>query len=391
MNHLKKTTIILFLLICSCIVVNADNNSTVSINVMKIGVIYNLKGSQSALDLPSYHGALIAEDLINKNGGIKGIPIKLIFKDGNSDPDTIEKVTEDLIINESVPVIIGLSDTDLVLPAAKVASKYKVPFITSGASSPRLPEEVPDYLYLACFGDNAQAAVAADYAFRNLSLDSVKIIYDGRMQYTTILAGYFAERFKELGGEVLSEIPINSTSDLKGALINNSPEEQPGLYYIAVGPDDAPEVVRTIHKGGIKTVIFGGDSYDTTNLYSAALDTDGDVYYTTHAWLGDINNQTTEGKIFVGTYQEKFGAEPTPFAGLGYDTIGLVVEAAKNNNLGTNIREGLNRISNYHGITGTISYINGSAVPTKNVTLIIAGGINLKHVGDFIPEKVPIP
>ncbi|MEZ4678407.1 MAG: hypothetical protein R2932_29740 [Caldilineaceae bacterium] len=49
-------------------------------------------------------------------------------------------------------------------PAAAAAQRL---FLTSGATSPQLPAQVPDYLYLACFGDNVQAAAAAEWALRN--------------------------------------------------------------------------------------------------------------------------------------------------------------------------------------------------------------------------------
>jgi len=52
--------------------------------------------------------------------------------------------------------MMGLSDTDMVLAAAPLAEEAGIPFVTSGATSPRLAE-MYEVLFLACFGDNVQA------------------------------------------------------------------------------------------------------------------------------------------------------------------------------------------------------------------------------------------
>ena len=105
-----------------------------------IGAIYNLNGVQSALDIPSSEGARLAVDRANKDGGVLGRKIRLDVIDGQSTPRYITEVTGNLLAKKpSIVGLIGLSDTDMVLAAAPVAARYKKVFLTSGASSPRLP------------------------------------------------------------------------------------------------------------------------------------------------------------------------------------------------------------------------------------------------------------
>jgi branched-chain amino acid transport system substrate-binding protein len=390
MNWWKNSLVILVILCLTGQIILADQNGTGDSDILKIGVIYNLNGSQATLDVPSSQGALTAERVINKKGGIDGVLVDVIMRDGASDPETIRKDAEDLIVSESVPVLIGLSDTDMVLPAAKVAAAHHIPFVTSGASSPKLPKEVPDYLYLACFSDNAQGSLAAEYAYRNLSYHSCTVIYDTDMQYTTLLAQYFSERYKELGGDIVTQIPLHPKTDVSDLLANLSSGDQPDFYYIAVGPEDAPDVVRAIHNGQNTTPIIGGDSFDTKNLSDAVLDTDGDLYYTTHAWFKG-KNLSPEVQDFIKDYTTEYRTDPNPFAGLGYDTVMIVSKAAGMNDLGTDIREGIDQIKEYQGVTGTISYENGSVIPKKSVHLIYTDGLSLTQVENRIPDSVPSP
>lgn len=378
-------TCILLFMVCS---VYAAGQSADTTEVIKIGVIYNLEGSQAPLDVPSYQGALLAGDLFNEKNKEKQVLITL--QDGKSDLTRMAPLTRDLIASSNSRVIIGLSDTDMVIPAAETAAAYNITFLTSGATSPKLPEIVPNYLYLACFGDNAQAAVAAEYAVHNLTAHSAAVYYDGSMNYTTLLGGYFKTRFEELGGEVIQYSGIQpGTGDLESS-IKDLKEKSPDILFLAVGPDAAPGAVRVVRESGVEVPIFGGDSYDTNNLSVAANLSGGGVYYTTHAYFSG-DDQTQEVDSFIKAYQEKYGMMPDGFAGLGYDAVNLVLKAMELAPGENDIRDGILGIHQYLGVTGLFSYSNSSPIPEKSVTLMKAGNVTPVWIGSFIPEKTPAP
>src|SRR5262245_9864636 len=154
---------------------------------LKIGAIYNLTGAQSALDRPSLRGAQLAVKQLNAAGGVLGRQVELIAYDGKTDPDTVRQQTEKIVSTEQVAALIGLSDTDMVLAAAPVAAKAQKVFLTSGATSPRLPQQVPEYLFLACFGDNVQAAAGAEYASTTLRVKTAYVLFDDNMEYARLL------------------------------------------------------------------------------------------------------------------------------------------------------------------------------------------------------------
>ena len=162
---------------------------------VRIGAIYNLTGDQSSLDCPSLDGARLAVERINARGGLLGRRVELVERDGQTDEDDVRRAAASLVAS-GVSVIIGLSDTDQVLAAAPVAANAGVPFVTSGATSPRLTGQVPDWLFLACFGDNAQAAASAQYAADGLGARTAAVIFDREMDYTRLLARYFERSFR---------------------------------------------------------------------------------------------------------------------------------------------------------------------------------------------------
>ena len=382
---LTVTGILLFMIFSASV---ADQPSDIN-EVITIGAIYNLEGSQAPLDVPSYQGALLAGELFNQKSQDRKVLI--IEKDGKSDLSLIAPITQDLIDSSQCQVIIGLSDTDMLMPAAETAAAKNITFLTSGATSPQLPDKVQDYLYLACFGDNAQAAVAAEYAVNNLTAHTAAIYYDKTMDYTTLLSSYFKTRFEELGGEVTQYSGISSgtgnlSTDIESLKENNIPD----IIYLATGPDDAPGAVGSIRELGIQVPIFGGDSYDTKNLSIAANLSGGRVYYTTHAYFGG-ENQIPEVQTFIEAYKQKYGTAPDAFAGLGYDAVNLVLKAIELKGNDSDIRDGFSLINQYQGVTGLFSYTNSSHIPKKSVTVMQAGDITPVRVGAFVPESIPTP
>jgi branched-chain amino acid transport system substrate-binding protein len=357
--------------------------------IVSIGAIYNLTGAQKNLDIPSSNGAILAVEKINGTGGILGQKVELILEDGETNLEIIADKTETMIRNyPDMPVIIGMSDTDVVLAAARVAGKNKKLFVTSGATSPLLPEQVPDYLFLACYGDNVQAAAAAEWAFDNRKARNVVVLYKADMSYTELLRKYFAERFKELGGDVVFN--KGYTQNTFSTVLESAPAAD--LIFLSASPDEVVTNVKLIRDAGITVPILSGDGFDI-GVGWAALPNEDNSFFTTHADVGP-DSRSPEVIAFRKTFAEKFpNQEPDAFTALGYDTINLVaaaIEKAGSTEV-EDVKIALSTLSNFQGVTGEISFNEGSAIPIKSVTLLKTDKGKEIFVQEILPSKVPSP
>lgn len=362
---------------------------------VKLGAIYNLAGAQSSLDSPSAKGAQLAVKELNARGGIGGRELQLVLYDGKTDPRTIADNTHRLIEEDRVCAIIGFSDTDMVLAAAPVAAEAGTVFITSGATSPKLPAEVPEYLFLACFGDNVQAAAGAEYAYAHRGLTTAYLLVDGEMEYTRLLAAYFTARYTELGGAIVLEDSFKggATDYAEQIMRLKGLDPAPELLYIASGPESVGGIVQQFRDEGITQPIFGGDAYDTPELVRIAGAETSEVYFTTHALL-DEETGTERVRAFIAAYQAEYGVAPeNAFAALGYDTVLLLADAiarAGSDDPGAILRA-LAVTDNWEGVTGSISYEQGSRVPQKGVTIVSVVNGTFTYSETVVPEKVPAP
>jgi len=360
---------------------------------VKIGVVMNLTGPWASIDGPAWNGIQLAIDQINAAGGILGQPVEATCIDTKADEaETIAAITR-LAEVEKVSVIMGYCDTHWVLTGAPIATEYGIPFITPGATHPRIPERTG--AWLACFGDNAQAAAMAEYAYKILGLRKVAVWVDTACDFCVAVSAYFEDAWKHLGGEVVYEDYFETNWTDFSALVSRlkayQDEGKVDCVYPSAIPGNVGLIVKQLREGGVILPILGEDGFDTPLLVEVgSLYAEG-VLFATHVSLDSPDPKVQE---FVAAYVGKFGRRPeNAFAALGYDAMMLVAEAIKvAGSAGpAAIEEGLAQIKAFPGVTGTLAYPEGSKVPDKSVAILIVLGGKFRTLATFAPEYLPPP
>jgi branched-chain amino acid transport system substrate-binding protein len=405
------TSVVVVAVACGGPVPAPSSSASASPAPIRIGAVYDLTGSQSALDAPSLDGARLAVDRINAAGGLLGRRVELLERDGQSSP-AVARAAARSLVRAGANAIIGLSDTDQVLAAAPVAARAGIPFVTSGATSPLLPREVPGWLFMTSFGDNVQAAAGAEYARQTLGATTAAIIYDTGMEYARVLQHYFSESFRAQHGRVVLDKGFHPATDdvakvlsalrpqpiygggegAEDTVIGHTHPVRPDLISVAVGPQDASIVLRELRAAGYIQRVMGGDSYDNAELFSAAAQTGGGVTFTTQAAFG-VAHSTAAMRHFARLYEAAYGRAPeSSFAGLGYDAVKLVAHAilAGKSADPAAIRDALAATRAFHAVTGVLSLARGGATPRRQVAVVEIDS-RPKLVAVITPQFVPRP
>lgn len=347
------------------------------------GGMFAVNGAFSGLEAPSAKGAaLYFKD--HPDAGSMLTPD--IAADGSNIGEALRALISD---HPTISAAFGLTYSDGALAAGQVAAASERVFLTSGATSPKLPQEVPDYLYLACFGDNVQAAAAAEFAVEHLGVRSATVFFDESYTYTRLLHGYFQESFETQGGKIMSVNGFDGAGKFADALENFTIGD---VIFLATGEaNDSAAAVALLRERGFTQPVIGGDGYDADRPWAEG--DFGEVYFTTHAFYGPGADLSAEAEAFAKSYTETYGEAPTAFAGLAYDAAGLLsdAEARAGSDAPDAVRIALSETMNYQGVTGTISYPDGSQIPEKSVTILeIKDGVRA-YVKAFVPSHIPTP
>src|SRR6185369_16619916 len=114
---------------------------------IKIGVTQPLTGAFAASGNYVAQGAKIAEDEINKAGGVLGKKIQLIIEDNKSNPTEAVATVEKLIVRDKVPVIMGAWSSTFTLAVMPKLEEYKVPMVVETSSSGKITTSGNPYIF----------------------------------------------------------------------------------------------------------------------------------------------------------------------------------------------------------------------------------------------------
>jgi len=322
--------------------------------------------------------------------GIAGGPTAFsALIDTQSNPQATESAARR--VASIVSFAAGFTDNDSVSIAGPFFQRVRVPFLSIGATDPALPEEVGDRIFLTPFGDNTQAAAAAEFAQREFG-SAVAILWDSTSEYTRTLPRYFRTRFAELDGAVALDASYEGGCDittLGQQVAGLSP--QPDFIYLAGLPDCIGDVVASLRAAGVSAPIVGGDGLDTPNLLEGDPGPTDDVWFTTHAWLSEATG-TTEAQAFIAAYRDAYGSAPADaFAALGYDAARLMLDVLRRAHGQGGIFAALEHTQGFPGVTGTISFSPASHVPLKTVWVIAVQDGEKSLATAFVPNSVPPP
>jgi branched-chain amino acid transport system substrate-binding protein len=116
-------------------------------DAIKIGVTQPLTGAFAASGNYVAQGAKIAEDHVNKAGGVLGRKIQLIVEDNKSNPTEAVGTAEKLIAKDKVPVLMGAWSSTLTLAVMPKLMEYSVPMVVETSSSGKITTSGNPYIF----------------------------------------------------------------------------------------------------------------------------------------------------------------------------------------------------------------------------------------------------
>lgn len=359
-------------------------------DVIKLGSIFSLTGGYATIEDPALKGAKLAIKQVNAAGGVKGKQIELIQYDGKSTLEDIANAAQRLVHEDQVIAITGVCDSGFYLASAPIAQDAGIPYLDVGGTVPNLPEQIGEFAHMMPFGDDYQAYVAAEFALNDLGAKTAFMLRDGDTDYTRAIAQFFTERFTAKGGKIIEESSYHTgDTDFSSHITKiRGTNPAPDMIYAAMNPGDDATFVRQAREAGVKIPIIGGDAFDNPDLVkNAGANNAVDLYFTTHMAMTEDNEKV---KAFIEAYKAEYGVPPeNAFAGLGYDSVNLMVEAMNKASELTSksINDAIFGITAFAGVTGNADFSNKSRAPDKEVTLIAVKDGAFVPVGNRKPAK----
>ncbi len=286
---------------------------------IKIGFMAELSGPQGALGQDQYDAFMM---VVERNGGkLGGVPVEIIKEDSQLKPEVATQIVDKLIEKDKVPIITGITFSNVMMAVNKKITDREVFVIGSNAGpAPIAGAQCSPYSYVVSWQNDNQAEVVGKYA-TDKGYKRVIGMAPNYQAGKDFIAGF--KRFYK--GEVIDEIytPLNQL-DFSAELAQVAAKKPDAVYVFYPGGLGVNFVRQYKQAGLLGTVpLLSTSTTDGSTLPAQKDDALGVISGT--FWGPDFANPAS--KKFVDDFEKKYNRIPSQYAAQSYDAA-LLLDSA---------------------------------------------------------------
>jgi branched-chain amino acid transport system substrate-binding protein len=324
-----------------------------------IGAVLSVTGANAPLGAPQRNSLQLAEEQLNKKGGINGRPVKLIILDDESKDDLAAAHIKKLVNDEKVVGIIGSSGSGPSLAMAPIANELQTPMISMG-SNIKLVEPVTKWVFKTPPNDSLYFNHLFDF-FKEKNWKKIGFIHDANA-YGTGGKDFLLKAAPEKGFEVVAVESFDGKAvDMKTQLTKIQAAKPDVIVCWGTNPGPAI-VTKNRSELGIEIPLFQGGGAANQQFLDLAGDAANGVYITAGKLL--VPNTLPDSdplkplvNSYLNDYKAKFNAETNQFGSFAWDAFNIMVNAIQKGGVDkAKIRDAIEATTNFPGTQASYSF-----------------------------------
>jgi len=301
---------------------NSPSNQT----SIPIGIAVAQTSNVSLLGQEQVTGAKIAETYFNKQGGINGTPIRLVFQDTAGDEQGTINAFNTLISQDKVVGIVGPTLSQQAFSADPIAERAGVPVIAPSNTAKGIPQ-IGKYISRVSAPVDVVAPNAIEAALKiNPQIKKVAVFYAQNDAFSKSETGTFQETVKQKGLDLATVQTFQTTDTDFQSQVTNTINIKPDLVIISGLSADGGNLVKQLRELGYKGLIIGGNGLNTSNILPVCKALcDGIII--AQAYSPELKNEINTA--FRQIYTEQNKKEPPQFTAQAFTGVQVFVEALR--------------------------------------------------------------
>jgi branched-chain amino acid transport system substrate-binding protein len=253
--------------------------------------------------------------------------IEIVGEDTGCSPEGGQAAASKLASDTSLFAVVGTTCSSEARVGAPIITGAGMSMISPSNTAPDLTDPAkrsPGYFRTA-HNDKVQGRVAAEFVYNDLGLKKAATIHDGSV-YAQGLVNAFAENFKKLGGEIVSEQAVNvGDTDMRPVLTTVAAAGPELIYYPVFISEGGFITSQAKEVPGLENVkLMGADGMFSPDFVNAAGDAAKGMYLSSPDFsaFGDAYQE------FLKKHEAKYGEPPlSAFHAHAYDATNMIAAA----------------------------------------------------------------
>ncbi len=307
----------------------------------------------------------LAVEELNKDGGINGKHVELLFKDDSASGSRGVAVAEEFAANPKVVAVIGHANSVVSVATARIYDGRLVA-ISPSSSSPDLTGVSP-WVFRTINSDSLNGVELARFA-ASRGHKRAAMLYEN----DAFGRGLIAVFQRAFPGQVVALDPITAaTRDFEALVTYYRTKVRPDVVFVVGTEGSGVAFIKEAHRQQLPAELLGADGWSGITAGGSAVD---------GAIVGapfTADSPSEQAKRFVAAFKARFTAAPDGFAACAYDAVMIAATAVREaGNDRVAVRDWLaNMKARHDGVTGRFLLgANGDPQGKSLVMLQLKGG-----------------
>jgi ABC-type branched-chain amino acid transport systems, periplasmic component len=320
--------------------------------------------------------------------------VKLTIYDDENNASRSAQLTEKLISDDKVDLVLGTYGTDTILAQGSIMQKYGRVLLQSGAASRRVDEELGGHTAFTCINRTSTYGLGAMNYLAGLAErpKTMAVITMDDPVYHEIGQGV-KDKAKELGIELVEDVvlPMN-VQDLRPAALKLKAAGDVDVVYNTGWDLICIKLAQEMSALGVNPKAFIGGHLVTNPVVRETLGPKIQGVIGTSVWLPQFpykDDKFASAKAFADRFNEQYGYIPTYHGAFTYILPWLYQEVLKDADPSDPfnqdfLRQGLAKYSNNDTIWGPVSFDEVGRIARDAAPAV-------QFVGDALEQKIIAP
>ncbi|OLP17939.1 hypothetical protein BST81_12855 [Leptolyngbya sp. 'hensonii'] len=278
-------------------------------------------------------------DAVNRDGGIKGHPIKLLTFDDKGTVDGAKQVAQDIVKSPTL-VLLGHRSSDASIEAGSLYQENQLAAITGTANNEKVTADRP-YYFRMIYTNSKLANVLSIYAQQVLQQKQASIIYDQASSNEQRQS----ERLKTALGSkgtvkhlwALDSEPTRRKQSIQKIVKELAADPESGILFLTLTKEDlAEELLVAIKRQGLNPPLMGEQALSRESFarrfekYAEEKKTPG--FFTEGMYVPSpilFDSAGVDAQEFLSNYQRAYGKSPSYLGAKFYEATIAAVDALR--------------------------------------------------------------
>jgi len=291
-----------------------------------IGVLHSEAYPYATMMKNSFEMAL---EIINKEGGIKGQPIKLVYADDQGKQKPGEKAVADLVEKNGAVMLVGAYQSSNTIYMGRIADKLDKPLLVCTAADDRITQRQWKNVYRLNPPAKGYTEGLESFFLSEIKPKSMAIVYENS-PYGTSGAMRMMWFCRGNNIDLRAIEPYHKerlSADYFNRVVARMKKDPPDVIYMVSYVNDGAVLVKNIRDAKINSLLCGGAGGFTSQKFITKSGAGANLLLTATLWTPQL--QYPGIKEYYDQYTKKYASAPDYHGAEAYSALMVAADVLK--------------------------------------------------------------